>query len=126
MGIFIEVAANGPYLEYTYNDYAPYVGMGENLSECHVQLRPKTNIAQLCIGLKDYTDGGGTPVTGVSVIRIIEDGRESYAIGNDGSIATVEAGLACSPSIFVIESVGGSATLTTQDVYNEIKVLLST
>jgi len=126
MATFIEVVANGPYLEYTYNDYATMVGMGENLTSCDVQLRPKTNITQLCIGVKDITDGAGTPITGLPVIKTIEDGRESYAVGNDGTFATIMDGLACSPMIFVIESVGGNATTTTQDVYDEIKILLST
>jgi len=124
---FLSIAASGPYLEYTYNDYGPYVAVGEGEQDFGPQLRAKAYLTEIAMVVRDITAPDGTVLfAAVPLVKVEEDDRISYAIGNDGTIATVADTFTCAPFVYVIESVGGNFTATSQDVYDEIRILLAT
>ena len=126
MPTFLQIASSGPYLEYTYNDYSPYVAAGEGEQDFGPQLRAKAYLTEIEMVVRDITAPDGTVLfPAVALVKVEEDDRISYAIGNDGTIVTAADTFTCAPFVYVIETVGGNATTTSQNVYDEIKTLLA-
>ncbi len=128
---YIEVVPNGEYLEYVYNDYSPLLAAGMAQSGTAVSsvpkgLRAKSYLTEISLVIMDLLDANGAVAfADAEVVLVEEDGRQSYAIGNNGTVDDPIEGYAYNPNIYVIQSVDGNSTTTSAAVYDEIKALLA-
>jgi len=128
MADFLVVTDAGLYLEYEYNDYSPFVAIAEGTKLFPKQCRAKSYLTEIALVTVDITDTEGDLLFGgnTELVKVKENNRYSFAIGNTGDITDVMDGFQCVPNVYVIESVGGHATTTSADVYAQIKALLAT